>query len=173
MGSKGRGPQYPRQVIEYARSLASDGNSPTRIRVLIEQEHPDWVPSLAQIKRWVKDVGRATDEPWRPEQASVEECRDMTPLLAHGLRGGGLADRWPTASEAAWMLRVRAWVPDLPHDRVWQTGRYIAGSERVTQQWLVRSLLLGADVTIKDDRATATWTRSLGLDAVIVARPEG
>lgn len=174
MDRRGRGPAYPREVIEYARSLASDRNTPTRIRALLEEEYPDWVPSLAQVKRWVADVGRAQDEPWAPVRAPVQECRDMAPLLAHGLAhepGRGFPDRWPTASEAAWMLRVRAWRPDLPDVRVWQTGRYIAGSPPVTQQWLVGSLLSGADVTIKDGRATAGWDRAMTLRASSTPRP--
>lgn len=128
-----RGASFPAECIDRAKALALAGQTPTQIQRLLRP----WDPALSTVKLWVRDVAPVTDAPWDPVvDATPEQCGDLAPMLTFG--------SWPKKSEASWMLRVQAWAPRLPADRVWMLGRYIASSTVDDQHRLIRSLLTGA-----------------------------
>jgi len=144
---------YPQPAIDRAVKLAlgPGGRQPTAIARVLDVEYPDWAPfSPHTVRNWIANVRRASDEPWDPLKATLEECRLMGPLLGGTLTppsddgvpylGARTSDEWPTTSEVAWMVRVALWFPRATDDVIWELGRYLAASDTGTQQREVRVL---------------------------------
>ncbi len=140
---------------------ADDTATAAGIHRALERQFGAGVLSVKTVQAMVRRVRRRrSSRPWTMADATADEAAAVLPVLGELLRSSGELGRWAertlTADEAAWIVKLRRAVPDLPPP----------DTLRFARRYLARAA--AGEPTLDLDRALATggWR---DLEAAVAA----